>query len=176
MPNWCENTLSIDGEEKILKEFKEKAKTIESEKTRETDLSLNQFIPMPEFEEEEWYEWAIDNWGCKWDITAYINHESKKELIYTFDSPWSPPLEAIKRISKLYPTLNFTIDYAEPGMCFGGIKTYKNGKEIESDEYDIESCWECGQHFKLGEGMLTETEGEEGEMFCYDCLKLKSKE
>jgi len=45
MPNWCSNILIVRGDKKLIKKFKRKAKG------KDTDLSLDNFVPMPkEFE------------------------------------------------------------------------------------------------------------------------------
>lgn len=140
MPNWCENTLNISGNEKDIKKFMEQAKD------EDTDLSLNKFVPMPEELESvvspckedpdrmakygynDWYDWSIGEWGTKWDVEAELIYGDEGYLHYTFDSPWSPPIKWLKKVSAMYPDLNFSLKYDEPGMGFMGIAKARNGE------------------------------------------------
>ena len=148
MPNWCENILTVTGENKELKKFISQA-TVKT-KNYKTDFSINQFVPCPKpllkttapndknpkemekrYGASDWYEWKLINWNVKWDVEA-VKTVNDKEVIYDFDSPWGSPIIAIHRISKLYPKLNFLIQYEEPGMYFSGIHEVKNGKIKQS--------------------------------------------
>ena len=178
MPNWCYNSLLVKGETKKINEFKRKAKG------KNTDLSLNNFVPMPKelentssparivsekeykkiMKENEkiknnkdffrnnaiteetskklikkygtnnWWDWKIQNWGTKWDVNAKLEKNTKNELVYSFDSAWSPPTDALEKIAQLYPELYFKMDYEEEGMGFKG--------SIEGQEYLIENCFD----------------------------------
>lgn len=158
MPNWCMNELMVTG--KGLKAFMKKAEG----KEESTALSLESFFPMPKelrrylspprrqgresekqfqrrlerltekYGAEDWYDWAIKNWGVKWDLQATILFQDETTAVYEFDSPWGPPLTAIERLSKLYPDLKFELFYFEPGMCFGGVATVQQGR-VEEEHY-----------------------------------------
>lgn len=156
MPNYCFNNLVIKGEEKDIKKFEKKAKG------KETELSLNNFIPLPEELEnttspsmpktkaektrsaklikkygfDNWYDWKVANWGTKWDITAYLDLRKKGRIEYHFDSAWSPPNNAIIKIGIKYPELDFELNYEEPGMCFKGELRISGGNVIEDNCYD----------------------------------------
>ena len=189
MPNWCFNELEVKGDERELKDFVKRAK----EKTEGTDLSLNSFLPMPEellefkspprredgeteeqFRErvrrfvreyggEDWYDWAIKNWGVKWDVEARILLEDKNKVLYRFESPWGPPIVAFESISRLYPRFRFKLFYFEPGMCFGGVATIRNGK-IFDDYHESEEAisWLKTYNFELWEELYGALEEEEG--------------
>ncbi len=152
MPNWCSNKLTIKGNEEDLIEFKIHAKNIY------TDLSLNNFIPMPkELENTQspgpwpnWYDWRLLNWGIKWDVEAHLIDESKNMLIYEFESPWGPPTIWLKKVAFIFPELSFELYYKEPGMCFQGTMSAKGELSIdqeedyyeESDEWEEDEGWE----------------------------------
>ena len=65
MPNWCENKLTVTGDEEDLLEFKEQVKSHED--GIETDIRMNNLIRMPKelintvspWEHPNWYEWAL---------------------------------------------------------------------------------------------------------------------
>lgn len=140
MPNWCYNTVTVT--------HKDPAMLDRFVKATEADKLLNEFAPMPEelqnttspsppnevLEEKygysDWYSWALDNWGTKWDITnSAINHREGNEVQVYFDTAWSPPIafyEALKM-------QGFTVDalYTEEGMGFAGH--YSDGEDNCAD-------------------------------------------
>ena len=141
MPNWCENKLIVTGDEEDLLEFKEQVKSHED--GIETDIRMNNLIPMPKelintispWEHPNWYEWALENWGTKWDLTAHLIRESDRELFYEFDSAWSSPIKWLENIGPMFPELTFELEYREGGMCFQGFAKAKD-KFFISQEQD----------------------------------------
>ena len=73
MPNWCNNNIKITGPNKII----DKIEKIVKDETGKSGQLLNYFYPMPkELEDTEgmskepnWYDWRVDNWSKKWDVT-----------------------------------------------------------------------------------------------------------
>ena len=40
-----------------------------------------------------WYEWNVNNYGCKWDVEVLIKKTSPTSIeIHELNSPWSPPV------------------------------------------------------------------------------------
>lgn len=122
MPNWCENNLRIHGDAEDMKPFIMKLSNSEDPTPL---LSFDSLLPMPAHEKDNWYDWRIDNWGTKWDITeddkgVYPTDETEEYLEYTFSTAWSPPVEFIETISRDFPGLTFQLTYAESGVCFAG--------------------------------------------------------
>ena len=118
MPNWCSNTLTLSHEspEQI---------TRAAEAFKRGEL-LNEFVPLPKDQEENWYDWHISNWGTKWDVGGkdYGDpdvSEDGRSMTVNFDSAWAPPTLWFERMTEL----GFTVDamYHEPGMCFAGKYT-----------------------------------------------------
>ena len=145
MPNWCNNDLQITGPKEQIKRFKEKAKGKEIENI-DVDLLLSSIIPPPKDIGDNWYQWNIENYGCKWDCNGILEESmsGEGELYYTFDSPWSPPLEWLKQASAKFPKLKFKLDYREDGMGYmGWAKASKGEIEDHEEPYKhIEGC-EC---------------------------------
>ena len=121
MPNWCENTLEVWGDEKELKEFKEKT-------IKKDVFHMGELLPIPKDKKDDWYNWNVTNYGTKWDDME-IDHLAgdDEQLVVEFYSAWSPPSEFIENIYKKFPNLHFKLRYDEPGMAFFGITTAGDG-------------------------------------------------
>lgn len=160
MPNWCSNNLEMVGPKNVIEEI------------AESKLSLQKLFPCPaellgatapaEFNDKEkaaenvkkygypdWYSWQIANWGTKWDIgpvdVEMCENEGEYSFIASFDSAWSPPVDAMKKLHEKYKDkgLKIRMEYFEPGCAFLGVcKTvgdkfvdeyaeYKNADELE---------------------------------------------
>ena len=150
MPNWCSNSITIQGSTDTIKPLWEEA-------TREGSGLLNAIKPMPEAlrattsptpEEGQagykgpqpkidgctnWHEWALKNWGCKWDIDPSEgleftdNGDGTAQISGWFQSPWSPPIEAYDTFIQDMDGCSLIADYHEEGMDFAGI--YDNGDD-----------------------------------------------
>jgi hypothetical protein len=143
MPNWCGNTLTVRGTKEDIKKFKEKAATEKS------DLTLDKLYPMSK-KLVDWYDWCVKNWGTKWDVDGAIDTDTENELVYMFDSAWSPPINAFIKISKDFPDLSFTLEYEEPGMCFEGTAEFQDG-DFSDDCREIQCgiCSFCGDEVQI---------------------------
>jgi hypothetical protein len=155
MPNWTSNTLTVSGDKERLLRFRAIAKSEVGEENEGSEFSLDKFIPMPEQyrQDERWYNWSIKNWGCKWDITAGLIQDDEREITYVFDSPWNPPIEAIKRIGKRFKKLSFRLEYEESGLGFSGILIIKDGIVLHdiSEDFVAGLCEQCNEnsHFNM---------------------------
>jgi len=143
MPNWCNNTITIQGPTDTIKPLWDEAKS--------TGL-LNAIKPMPKALEDttspcppdseqpkvdgfdNWYDWRVANWGCKWDVDTegleYVdNGDGTASIAGWFDSPWGPPIEAYNTFCDDMANCSLEAFYEEGGMDFAGH--YNNG----SDDY-----------------------------------------
>ena len=98
--------------------------------------------------DNSWYNWNNRNWGCKWDVTnpELCSEEENGEnlvLVYQFDTPWSPPVPAILKLSEQYPTLLITLSYEEEQGWGGEIEMHHGQISAESDYED--KCYECDE-------------------------------
>lgn len=109
-------------------------------------------------ESNHWYEWNCREWGCKWDASNVELQEpyeanGKLTIGYRFDTPWSPPLEAIAKLAHQYPDLVIEIDYEEE-QGWGGNWILEGDEITYQEEWDIPSshaenmarkdyCWAC---------------------------------
>lgn len=102
------------------------------------------------FQSDNWYDWNIRNWGTKWDIAkrdgedyheTTLETDEPKKLDYRFSTAWSPPIEAITKLSEQHPKLEITLEYLGDGDSGGEIKL-SGGKVIEESHYEFK-CPDC---------------------------------
>lgn len=85
----------------------------------------------------DWYEWSLKNWGCKWNASnTYLSSDRK---VIEFETPWSPRFPVIVALSKKFPELKITYEYADeqPGY-YTGMIVIKGGEiimDICEDEF-----------------------------------------
>jgi len=129
--------------------IKERADSPQAGKKRSkpvvVDLSFDRMVPVPlavtkkpyiksgdDSYEDPIIPWCIKHWGCKWDASySKLVRESKRRLFYSFSTPWNPPYEWLKRVSKQYPRLHFSVHYwdSAPRVIIWAIKGQLWGKK-----------------------------------------------
>jgi hypothetical protein len=130
MPNWCSNNLTITGNIDRLRQFR--AENVKDDGNGLT-LDFNFVAPLPDDQQENWYEWQCKNWGTKWTGDVYnvditIFPVDNPDLTIGFSTAWAPPEPWIEKASLKYPDLNFHLLYEEGGLNFGGYFTAQNGE------------------------------------------------
>jgi hypothetical protein len=141
MPNWCNNTLTLEHEDPAM---------IARAKAAFADgRFLAEFIPVPEslqivagsvgdpveqaklIEDTNrnlevhgygnWYDYCVNEWGTKWDIGADGNpaQDIPGGLMLGFDSAWAPPCAAYEKLTE--QGFRIRAMYYEGGMAFAGI-------------------------------------------------------
>lgn len=102
------------------------------------------------FDSDHWYDWNVRNWGTKWDVAVApddkypdteLTDESEDFISYRFNTAWSPPTEAIVKLSEQYPDLVFTLSFEEE-TGWGGEVVIVNGEPTETESYD-NKCRDC---------------------------------
>jgi hypothetical protein len=141
MPNWCSNNLtvkSLRNDKKGILELKsfyhENTGVVDGDRQ---DLSFNASVPIPKNADgEELYNGLTEIWGTKWDANEVYFENKGEELFYTFETAWSPPIEWLEKVSKMYPYLEFTLEFEESGVgLFGGVRSIDgNIEEWENDQ------------------------------------------
>lgn len=82
----------------------------------------------------DWYSWANDNWGTKWNSSSVSSTDNMIE----FQTAWSTPEPVLIELSKQHPEVTITIKYADEdigGNC--GRFVLLNGKELEFEPGDV---------------------------------------
>jgi len=172
MPNWVSNTVSITGNENAVTALREQLrkpiqmplgdgyKQVEpltfKEYTPEC-ISFQNVIPIPEEirdeyystcdsegmkNENNWYKWNVNNWGCKWDASEtnewFEVEDGIATLSFSFDTPWSPPQPIMDKLIEMCRTqdLEMCWTYREE-QGWGGEMTVDSNGEVTTTEYDI---------------------------------------
>ena len=136
MPNWCENELTITGDVHKLIAFKERAESFIAGQALKFAAFVPDPFPQKPYLTDEHYDWRIANWGTKWDLLDATLEESLLEatLRCAFDTAWSPPIAWLKSVAQMYPSLDFKLDFDEPGMEFRGTAVAEDGETKETIE------------------------------------------
>jgi len=118
MPNWIYNKLLVTGEKDQLQQL------------LDVDFSFEKIRPIPDSKKDGWYEWNLENFGCKWDHSEYeVRHVDLDDgfIEVYFETPWSPPTEILKYISKEYG-VRIIDHWEEEGYQSAGHLEFDEGK------------------------------------------------
>jgi len=107
MPNWCMNTLEIQGPPEDVDKIMEKIKSAGPDKLslfnalipmpteysgepssmtkEEKDWSDNEKLCFEKYGHKDWYGWSIANWGVKWDISDGCILSEEPVTKYNYD-------------------------------------------------------------------------------------------
>ena len=166
MPNWCSNTLWVEGNPEQLKDFKSKTtKQADHNQPNRLDFTLEGLYPTPpelmnesafgqsensqtlveKFGYSDWYSWRVNKWGTKWDVAeSDIYEDSENDLMVSFDSAWAPPTNWLEHIAPQFPELKFKLAFMEPGMGFCGQATWDAEIGFDLEETELEYTDEDG--------------------------------
>lgn len=130
----CINHLDIFGEyNELVKFFKEN-------KTKDTVLSFNKFIPTSDKQKEKWgtgLEAVINN------FEKDILEEEMEQLYYEFYTLGNPPNIWLQEIAKKYQTLEFNLVYQNTEKDVKGEIIYREGKLYHSSRIDsLDETWD----------------------------------
>jgi hypothetical protein len=119
MPNLCNNNLTVSGQG---------SKAFFDANGGES-FSLQHAVPSDGSRTSH-----IELWGTKWDVDGIDAYCEQLNCVYNFNTAWSPPIQWVLRASKLYPTLEFSLEYEESGCDFRGSTTIQNGVVLAEEE------------------------------------------
>ena len=151
MPNHIDSILDIEGP---VLEIEKLIKKVQGKNHGGHCCSIftcHKIIPMPKEinnpKKDLWYNWSVNNWGSKWDVyeTRLIKNlpsvavdaikildstkaVTKTKIRYQWLSAWTPISPVVKKLSEMFPTLEFTFAYIDDGNGFADIVEYKKGK------------------------------------------------
>ena len=152
MPNWCNNQVEISGPKKVIDQIQKivdenHIKDDNDPNIPEDQGLLDWMVPMPKelrqttadgserkdllekYGHSDWYGWANDNWGTKWDIHEFYGFTRKNEstIEFGFDTAWAPALTAFETWLAKNDDCSVKCTYYEPGCDFAGI--WDNGHD-----------------------------------------------
>lgn len=112
------------------------------------------FADWMKFETNDWYNFNNREWGTKWDVAVSADNEHPDTYMegptpngdnlvvyYNFNTAWSRPLPAMRKLSAQYLDLLFTLSYEEE-TGWGGEMEFLRGEIISESGYDTK-CSEC---------------------------------
>ena len=174
MPNWCDNQITITGPNKVI----DKIEKIVNEEKGAGGL-LDFFHPMPKelrdttadgsedkkllekYGYSDWYGWACDNWGTKWDLNEFYGvdrqylteqNEGESTISFSFSSAWSPPIGAYEYFLAKNEECSLKAYYYEGGCDFMGC--WDNGDDncVQPSNYKSDDTfWDAGLGLELDE-------------------------
>ena len=179
MPNWCNNTVTLEHEDPamiararaaftkgtLLHEFipvpiclTETVSGYHSDPEMQAALEKSQQDNLNAYNYKNWYDFCVAEWGTKWDVggdDGYIN-DIEGGLILSFDSAWAPPLNAYARL--IEQGFKVHAMYYEPGMCFAGVwedgsDDYYEYGDMSSDEIEQQLPIELDEAFGISQSV-----------------------
>lgn len=144
MPNWCYNRLSAYGDKEEIARLKKFVQADDIDKPEPFDFQ--KIVPMPQdmiekieadSSYQDWYPWRMENWGVKWNCGDVQTDGTETQVDFMFDTAWTYPHEVYKKLSELFPTLDFELYVEEQGVGFYGNVFYKDGSVID----EIKDGW-----------------------------------
>ena len=190
MPNWCNNNLTLTHEDPAMilraKEALDRGEFLNEFIPVPKDLQITSgFLGNGDEQKElerktaenrekygygNWYDFCCGEWGTKWDVGGDGQsdiHPDGKMLHTSFDSAWSPPVNAYEKLVEL----GFGVEamYYEGGMGYAGA--FSNGTDEElnlegmsADEIE-QNYPELDEAFCISESMREyEAENEQEEL------------
>lgn len=173
MPNWCTNTLTVEGDPDVVQKFREDNTHVEvgpdaglaDGDQNVLPLSFEAQYPTPRMPDgsllgepqnpspgvrwtgdDNWYDWRVREWGTKWDLSTETDvYPIEGGIEYQFDTAWAPPVEWLTKIAAKYPELIFYMDFQEEGMGFAGGVEFSGGVLVSESEYQLEYDEETGE-------------------------------
>lgn len=154
MPNWCNNNLTLEHDDPVmikraydalerqefLSEFIPVPEDLQivagrlGDGDEQKELERKTAENVAKYGYGNWYDYCVGEWGTKWDVGdqgCSDIHPDGRMLHTSFDSAWSPPVNAYAKLEALGFRVNAM--FYESGMAFAG--TYSDGN---CDDFSLE--------------------------------------
>jgi hypothetical protein len=143
MPNWCNNSIRIYGDEGTIRTLTAVLKSLKTDDEEQSSDVFKALIGIPPHMsegdyKEKWYDTNIEWFGTKWDISYSedLFTFSKDEINFSCETAWSPPIPFLQNLCEMYK-VNAYLFYSEGGVGFAG-QTEFNWVQGELEVYDEE--------------------------------------
>ena len=90
-------------------------------------FDVENIVPVPEGLGDEYGDWAYQQWGCLYVCKDGQDHRvlDDSDVIF-FDTPWDPPVLAIRALSAMFPANTLILDYeVDPPS---GVTLFRGGR------------------------------------------------
>ncbi len=154
MPNWCNNNLTLEHDDPamiqrayaalerqgFLNEFCPVPEDLKitagflGDGDAQKELERKTAENVAKYGYGNWYDYCVGEWGTKWDVGdqgCSDIHPDGRMLHTSFDSAWSPPVNAYAKLEQLGFRVNAM--FYESGMAFAG--SYCDGN---CDDFSLE--------------------------------------
>ena len=188
MPNWCNNNLTLEHDDpamiqraydalerqEFLQEFipvpeelKETMAGSYGDDKKQKALEAQQKRNVEKYGYSNWYDFCTGEWGTKWDVGdqgCSDIHPDGRMLHTSFDSAWSPAVNAYEKLERLGFRVNAL--FYEGGMAFAG--EYSDGNcndfslegmsadEIEQNYPEIDEAFGIAEQIREYQAMEEE--------------------
>jgi len=176
MPNWCNNAINIAGPISKIEPLYKQATSeddnlglLNGMRARPQELN-DTTAPSADSDErraelverygsDNWYDWAVKNWGTKWEVSPEGLEYSEDPFNGTatitgwFDSAWSPPMDALHYYAAENPDVVIELKYHEPGMCYVGEAEWSGGDVVLDNCVDFSEYTAATVRDAIGEDL-----------------------
>lgn len=191
MPDYCNNTLTIEGDESLVASFI--AKVMKDPDNLYSHIYLLDTLhPCPEglrntpavwyadadkqaeqlelekanmdkYGFKDWYDWCVANWGTKWsDDETILTSREHGHAIFSFVTAYAPPENGFAKVSKDFPELTFILSYMSEGMGYVGSTAFRNGIKNTAGTDRISYEGDEDDYDSLSDYYMTEMDKYEG--------------
>lgn len=132
MPKIVRNTCSGSQtfkDEATGKEIRVNVWCVDEHTNKERPLTVGEELQLNALGCTDWYDWAIKNWGTKWNAYDRTPVCSDEDTVFSFNTAWSPPMPWAKALAKKHPNIAFRMSYMDEGWGYAGYTEYANGSE-----------------------------------------------
>lgn len=149
MPNWCYNNVDITAKtpeqmELLVRVSKRDSETGVFDILRPMPEALKGTVKGTGEEAQEvfvdgvnnWYDWAVNNWGTKWDVDPISEEFDGETMSLSFDSAWAPPTALYEFLVE--QGFDVSANYYEPGCDFAG-------EWVNGDDFYLENLVELAR-------------------------------
>lgn len=103
-----------------------------------------------------WYEWAVKNWGTKWNASDTLVASDGKS--FTFDTAWEPAFPVVLELSRKHPDIRMAFLFSDENIGSGVGYALLTGGQVDfsgdfpdqsKDAYKLAfDLWGCADEYR----------------------------